>query len=75
MFQKENPCKTRKIVNQNKKTKLFLFKLLILVGPNKSMWINSNDLDVMISLIAVKEDLVYFSSWHASQMRSFLNFK
>jgi len=29
----------------------------------------------MISLIDLKEDLVYFSSWYASQIRSFLNFK
>ena len=44
-------------------------------GPNKFMWINSNGLDVMISLIDFKEDLVCFPSWHASQMRSFSNFK
>jgi len=39
------------------------------------MCINSNSLDIMISLIGLKEDLVCFPSWHASQMRSFSNFK
>jgi len=53
------------------KMKQLPLRLLILVGPNKSMWINSNGLDIMIFLIALKEALVCFSIWHTSQMRSF----
>ena len=57
------------------KIKWLSLRLLVLVGPNKSMWINSKGLIVMTSLIVLKKDLVCFSSWHASQMRSFLNCK
>ena len=57
------------------KTRRFSLRLLVLVRPNKSICINSRDLDIIISLIDLKEDLVCFLSWHASQMRSFSVFK
>ena len=56
------------------KTKRFSLRPLVLIGPNKSIWINSKGLDV-ISLIVLKEDFVCFPSWHASHIWSFSNFK
>ena len=71
---KKNPCKLEKLSTKIKINRLPL-RVLILIGPNKSICINSKGLDIMISLIDLKEDLVCFSSWHASQMRSFSNSK
>ena len=66
-------CSKKNHVNIEKsltktKTNQFSLRLLVLVRPNKSMCISFKGRDVMISLIDLKEDLVCFSGWHASQM-------
>ena len=61
VFQKENPSETRKTSTKTK-TYLLPFKLLVLVGPKRSTWINSNGLVDMMSLIGLKEDMVCFLS-------------
>ena len=46
-------------------------RLAVLVDPNKSIWTNSQDLEVEIIFFDLKELLVYFSNWHASYIYIF----
>ena len=45
-------------------------RLMVLVGLKRSIWINSSVLEVDTIFLYINEFLVYFFSWHASQILS-----
>ena len=57
-------------------TKLYHFppKLVVLVGPNKSMCNNYNGLEVETISLDLNDTFVCLPSWHASQILSFSKF-
>ena len=72
--QERKPCVSWIVIDKHTHTQCVPPKLLVLIGPNMSICVNSKGRVDTISLICLKEVFVYFPNWQALQIWSFSNF-